>query len=232
MKKLALTIIFISQCSLPLKELSRREEIVKSTDNQRTVIFNQFYLDFLEQTNLNLRFRFIPYIESSTENLNVKHFQNSLEMIFSSNPHLFSKLEKNKFHYKTLIDQYHIVDIDLRYSNKTIENELFYPTVIFMIEGRKLHRGLTSFIGVGLKIFLRFSIFDRLGEEIAYCQKRMNNNIFSNDFLLNIILEEKSPFLTNLNDPNEFKTDTFMKQKINECIEELFKPNINNFYEK
>ncbi|MCZ8155012.1 MAG: hypothetical protein O9264_02760 [Leptospira sp.] len=231
MKKTALTIIFILQCSFPLKELSKREEKIKSTDNQWTVIFNNFYQDFLEQEDLNLRFRFLPYIESSSEKIRINHFQDNIDLVFSSNSLLFDKLDKNNFKYKNLTDQYHVVDLELRYSSKLKKEELFYPTIIFMIESKKINQKITSFNGVGLNLFIRFSIFQRSGEEAAYCQKRLNSNIFSNDFLLNIILEDNSPFLKNLNDPNEFKNDTFIKQKIKECKEELFKKSVKDYFE-
>ncbi|XDD41746.1 hypothetical protein AB3N58_10530 [Leptospira sp. WS60.C2] len=225
LKKLSIiiiTILITLNCH-QRSEVNRlnRKQIIDSNENEKTEILNIGYQDKTPFSNSNLRFRFLPYIESKNESINTSDLLNSYNFLVSYDQNLFYKLESKKFEIIPFMDQYHKVELDLRYDIYAEFEEKFYPTLIFMIQHGNVWPGITSFKGVGLKILIRLSIFDKSGNEIAFCQKKLFDSIFSNDFFENHILMENSPFFKNLNDENFNFNNSPIFRKISECKKEL-----------
>ncbi|MCW7494782.1 hypothetical protein ND861_19100 [Leptospira sp. 2 VSF19] len=199
-----------------------RKEIVNFTDNEKTVVFNNDSLKEIRNSNLNLRYRVLPYIESKNETINVNDLVDSYNILISYDQNLFNKLDSYNFKIIPFSDQYHKVNLDLRYKINSNTDEKYFPTVILMVQHGKIWPGLTSFKGVGLKIFIRFTIFNRNGEELAFCQKKLIKSIFSNDFFDQFIISNNSPFLTDLNNSIYNNSNEFMIFNIiRECKKEL-----------
>jgi hypothetical protein len=176
----------------------------------------------LLKNQMNLRFRFLPYIQPSYKNIPPTDLIDTFKIVISNDDSLLKKLTKENFHNILLIDQYHLAEIDLRYKINYIEDETLFPTIILMIEEGKFNRSITSFRGVKLKILLRFSIFSIGGTEIAYCQKAIFPHTFSNDFIENVIINKDSPFISNLADFDSNNLNPILKNKILKCRDELF----------
>ncbi len=203
-----------------------RSKDIDFPDNELTEFHKTNYIEILNKSNLNLRYRYLPYIESTFEKIKIKDFQEKINIISTYDQNLFEILLRNNFEINSIINQYYTVSLDLRYEIKIDQEEFFFPTIIIMIGQEKIRPTRTSFIGVGLKISIRYSIFDKSGDEVAYCQKIISNFVYSNEFLSKIILEENSPFIKDLNEYKLENNNSILSQKIKSCEQELF--NIKN----
>lgn len=201
---------------------NRKNRHIFLTENEMTRIENSDYKLNSNVKEFNFRYRFLPYIEASDQNIVINDLQKEFKMIATYDSTLFKKLDKTGFLHSNIIDQYYNVSIDLRYNLNRDSNEKYLPTIIFMIGQGKILQHRTSFNGVELKLFLRLSIFDKSGIELAYCQKKVITNTFSNEFLSKYILEENSPFLNDLNDSLRKVNYSLINEKINSCRMELF----------
>ncbi|MCG6150357.1 hypothetical protein LFX15_18825 [Leptospira levettii] len=223
LRKLILFLYLLIHCINSEREYeNRKDRHINLTKNEMTRVEKPDYKLNLNVKEFNFRFRFLPYIESSYQNIVINDLQEEFKMIATYDSTLFKKLDETGFPHSNIIDQYYNVSIDLRYKLNGDSKEKYLPTIIFMIEQGKILQGRTSFNGVGLKIFLRFSIFDRSGNELAYCQKKVIANTFSNEFLSKFVLEENSPFLNDLNDSLRKVNYSLINEKINYCKMELF----------
>jgi len=191
-------------------------------ENEITESLKKYDKSVLNKNQMNLRFRYLPYIQPSSKNIPLTDLIDTFKIVISDDDSVLKKLTKENFKHILLIDQYHLAEIDLRYKINYIQDETLFPTIILMIEEGKFNRSITSFRGVKLKIFLRFSIFSLSGTEIAYCQKAIFPHIFSNDFIENVILNKDSPFITNLADFDSNNLNPILKNKIQKCKDELF----------
>ncbi|TGK65303.1 hypothetical protein [Leptospira kanakyensis] len=221
-----ITLVFLIQISCKSSNfqlLTDNTRYKNLSDNEKTNIINSDYLFKIDKSNLNYRYRILPYIESKDKYINKDDLQDSFKFIATYDSNLFDKLTYYNFDNSIIIDQYHNVLIDLRYQIKDIPSESIYPTAIIMLEQGKILKNSTSFIGVKLRIFIRLSIFDKFGNELAYCQKKLFNPIYSNEFLSKNIVQDNSPFLTNLNENLKTIDNFALSQKIKSCETELFK---------
>ena len=198
-------------------------QTIDLTENELTKINKTDYLSVLELSNLNYRYRFLTYVESKYEKINIKDFKESIYIISSYDKKLFEDLSTHNFDQTNIIDQYYNVSLDLRYTIKDKIEEAYFPTLIIMVGQGKIWPRTTSFNGVGIKILIRLSIFDKSGDEIAYCQKRIFVNGFSNEFLSRFVLMENSPFLSDLSRFNQEDKNSIFSEKIKACEQELFK---------
>jgi hypothetical protein len=223
-KKILFLFILILNCLERRSEVNYTGiELVNLGINEITVIRSNEYLSNLKNSDLHFRFRFLPYIESKYEKIKINDFIQNYQIMVSYNEELFKLFHRHNFTIQKAIDQYHKVDLNLRYNIKTNENEEFFPTIILMIQQGKPWPGTTSFIGVGLLIYLRLSIFNIHGNEIAYCQKQLFRSIFSNYFFEDYVLPDGSPFLTDLNQLtySDNINQNYIEKKIHECRKEL-----------
>jgi hypothetical protein len=198
-----------------------RKQTIDSNKNEKTLILKNDYQKFKNSSVTNFRYRFLPYIESKNEIIKSDNFMNSYNFLLSYDQNLFNKINNHGFKIIPFLDQYHKVELDLRYNLSNQIGEEYFPTIILMIQHGNVWPGLTSFKGVGLKILLRMSVFEKNGNEIAYCQKNVFDSIFSNDFFENHVINENSPFVSNLNvDFDKFSMSPIFR-KILDCKKEL-----------
>jgi len=191
-------------------------------DNEGTVFYDKSYLNSALKDKFNFRYRFLPFLLAKYEKTPIKELTTKHKIIIHYDQNLFLNLKKNNFEFNLISDPFYTVDFDLRYSNINLESEEYFPTIILMFNSTKFHHRITTSKGMRLFIILRFSIFTIDGKEIAYCQKHLFQNVFSNYFFSDYILQEYSPFLTDLNVLNINNNQNELYLKINECKTELF----------
>ncbi|GBF52137.1 hypothetical protein LPTSP4_36750 [Leptospira ryugenii] len=190
--------------------------------NEATIIYDKSYLNSDLKKNLYFRYRFLPFLIPYYESIPIYELTSSHKVIIHYDEELFKKLKNQNFNVNLVEDPFYTSELNLFYTNPENSDEVYFPTIILMINSTTFHHRLTTSRGMRLFIIMRFSIFTRSGEEVAFCQKHLFQNIFSNDFFLDYILLDNSPFLKDLNGFNYTNNDNIIYLKINECKKELF----------
>ena len=191
-------------------------------ENEETFILEKSYQTSLSKQNLNFRYRILPYLIAKYKSIPIDDLTTNYKIVIHYDKELFQKLHQNKFETTLLTDPFYTVNLDLRYSKQKFELETFFPVIILMFNSTKINYHITTSQGMQIFVIMRLSILNSEGNEIAYCQKHLFQNVFSNDFFSEFILQKNSPFLTKLSNYTSLEKENVFLSKINQCKNELF----------
>ena len=219
-----LSFLCIWGCAIEFKNSEIR--FLDSTEDNRYVSSRINIKDTNYQNNIfakeaNFKFFFLDHISHPYQEPTNKWKNQKLNILFTYNEDFVNKY-KNQFEFLKIQDFY--AELVFKPNNFHLSDDFDEKYVFIFVMVDHLSRYYSfnrSFIGFPLNVELRVSIFNEK-KEVASCQLRVKENIFTNEFLELELRDKESLFHQLRNDQRiNLESGNLFTDKISVCLNKL-----------